>query len=117
MPPEVLDVLIVGSGMIVHDQILPSLYHLQRLGRIGEVTVCARRKETLEALTAAPMLQRAFPGQSFRASLEPFAHAIRQIEPRNIVFVAVPDQLHPNRKIAGFPIAFPQRHRVNYLSC
>ena len=66
-PPEVL---IVGGGMIVHDQILPSLYHLQRLGRIGGVTVCARRKETLDALTEAPMLQRAFPGQSFRATLD-----------------------------------------------
>ena len=31
------DVLIVGGGMITHDQILPSLYHLQRLGVIGEI--------------------------------------------------------------------------------
>jgi len=88
------DVLIVGGGMIVHDQILPSLCHLQRLGRIGEITVCARRSETLRALTEAPTLQRAFPGQKWRSTLEPFAHAIRQMEPRNIVFVAVPDQLH-----------------------
>ena len=28
-------VLIVGGGMITHDQLLPSLYHLQRQGRIG----------------------------------------------------------------------------------
>jgi D-galacturonate reductase len=88
------DVLIVGGGMIVHDQILPSLCHLQRLGKISGITVCARRKETLQALTDAPMLQRAFPGQSWRATLEPFAHAMRQMEPHNIVFVAVPDQLH-----------------------
>jgi hypothetical protein len=90
-PPEVL---IVGGGMIVLDQILPSLYHLQRLGQIGRVTVCARRSETLNALTGAPILQRAFPGLSFRGTLDPFAQAMRQMEPRNIVFVAVPDQLH-----------------------
>jgi predicted dehydrogenase len=87
-------VLIVGGGMIVHDQILPSMYHLQRLGKIGGITVCARRKETLQVLADAPMLQRAFPGQSWHATLEPFVHAMRQMEPRNIVFVAVPDQLH-----------------------
>ena len=70
------DILIIGGGMIVHDQILPSLYHLQRLGRIGDIAVCARRAETLRALAEAPMWQRAFPGQSFHATLEPFAHAI-----------------------------------------
>jgi len=93
-PQDVLDVLIVGGGMIVHDQILPSLYHLQRLGRVGGITVCARRAETLQALTEAAMPRRAFPGQSFHATLQPFAHAMRQMDPRNIVFVAVPDQLH-----------------------
>jgi len=34
-------VLIVGGGMITHDQLLPSLYQLQRKGRIGEISVCA----------------------------------------------------------------------------
>ena len=33
-----LQVLIVGGGMITHDQILPSIYHLQRLGAIGPIT-------------------------------------------------------------------------------
>ena len=28
-----VDVTIVGGGMITHDQILPSIYHLQRTGR------------------------------------------------------------------------------------
>ena len=36
-----LETVIVGGGMITHDQILPSLYHLQRLGRIGAITICA----------------------------------------------------------------------------
>lgn len=88
------EVLVVGSGMIVHDQILPSLYHLQRLGRVGAITVCARRIETLQVLTDAEPLRRAFPGQSFQATLAPFRDAINRLPPRNIVFVAVPDPLH-----------------------
>ena len=28
-------VTVVGGGMITNDQILPSLYHMQRQGRIG----------------------------------------------------------------------------------
>ncbi len=91
---DIPQVLVIGGGMIVHDQILPSLYQLQRLGRIGGISVCARREETLRALAEAAILRRAFPGQSFRGTLEPFAQAMRQMEPRHIVFVAVPDQLH-----------------------
>src|SRR5262249_21564537 len=60
------DVLIVGGGMIVHDQTLPSLYHLQRQGRIEGITVCASRFETVQTLADAAMIRRAFPGQSFR---------------------------------------------------
>ena len=26
---------LIGGGMIAHDQLLPSLYQLQRLGRLG----------------------------------------------------------------------------------
>jgi D-galacturonate reductase len=88
------EVLVVGGGMIVQDQILPSLYHLQRLGRVGSITVCARRAETLQALTDAEPLRRAFPGQSFTGTLEPFAQALERLPPREIVFAAVPDQLH-----------------------
>src|SRR5205814_534084 len=61
-----LEVLIVGGGMIVHDQILPSLYQLQRQGRVGEIAVCASRHETVRALAEADGLLRAFPGQRFR---------------------------------------------------
>lgn len=28
-----LEVTIIGGGMITHDQLMPSLYHMQRLGR------------------------------------------------------------------------------------
>ena len=29
------EVTVVGGGMITHDQILPSLYHMQRQGQIS----------------------------------------------------------------------------------
>ena len=32
-------ILIVGGGMITHDQLLPSLYHMQRQGRLGAIAV------------------------------------------------------------------------------
>lgn len=96
------EVTIVGGGMITHDQILPSLYHLQRLGRIGEITVCASRRQTVAKLAQAEGLQRAFPGQGFRAypdsgdaaHPELFRTVIARMPPRNIVVVAVPDPLH-----------------------
>ncbi len=84
----------MGGGMIVHDQILPSLYHLQRLGRVGAISICARREETLAALGDAPAMQRAFPGQNFRGLLKPYADAVNEAAPGQVVFVAVPDQLH-----------------------
>jgi D-galacturonate reductase len=99
MTPEVL---IVGGGMIVHDQILPSLYHMQRQGRIDGITVCASRFETVQTLTDAPAIRRAFPGQSFRMlpgsagdrQPELYRQAIAEMPPRQIVVAAVPDQLH-----------------------
>src|SRR4051812_11469362 len=100
MRPEVL---IVGGGMITHDQILPSLYHMQRQGRIGEIAICAQRESTVRTLATAPALLEAFPGQSFHAypaggGSDPqpdlFREVIARMPPRNIVVIAVPDQLH-----------------------
>jgi D-galacturonate reductase len=90
------EVLIVGGGMITHDQILPSLYQLQRLGRIGEISVCSQRSETVAGLAAAEDLAAAFPGQSFCGYARPavYGDVIAQMPPRNIVVAAVPDQLH-----------------------
>jgi D-galacturonate reductase len=89
-------ILIVGGGMIVHDQILPSLYHMQRQGRIGEISICSQRRETLDQLAAAPALTGAFPEQTFRPYSHPdrYPQLIAQLPPRSIVVVAVPDQLH-----------------------
>ncbi len=100
MAPQVL---LIGGGMIAHDQVLPSLYQLQRIGRIGEIAVCSSRYETVRALADAEPIRRAFPGQSFclypaAPSERPQPHLFREciaaLPPRQIVFVALPDQLH-----------------------
>jgi D-galacturonate reductase len=97
------EVLIIGSGMIVHDQILPSLYHMQRQGRIGGISVCASSHETVRKLAEAETIRRAFPGQSFRMHPESdgggrrpelYREVLAQLPPRQIVVAAVPDQLH-----------------------
>jgi len=101
MKPEIL---VVGGGMIVHDQLLPSLYQMQRLGKIGEIAVCAQRAAAIASLATAPDLLEAFPDRRFHAYPEggdhdsPQPHLYRDLlqrmPPRNIVVVAVPDQLH-----------------------
>ncbi|HTS31687.1 MAG TPA: Gfo/Idh/MocA family oxidoreductase [Bryobacteraceae bacterium] len=100
MAPQVL---IVGGGMIVHDQILPSLYHLERLGIIAEISICSQSHESVRRLAEAESLARAFPGQSFRMfpaapspSPQPalYREIIAALPPRQIVVVALPDQLH-----------------------
>jgi predicted dehydrogenase len=94
-------VVMVGGGMIAHDQILPSLYQLQRVGRVGDITVVAQRRSTVESLASNEMIRRAFPGHTFRAlpvteGRHPNAYidAIGRLPPRQVVIVAVPDQLH-----------------------
>src|SRR5580700_3597837 len=94
-------VTIVGGGMITHDQILPTLYHMQRSGRVGEITVCASRPATVKTLAAAEALLLAFPGQTFRGLPEAgdpqpelYRDTIQSMPPRQIVVAAVPDQLH-----------------------
>ncbi len=124
------EVLIVGGGMITHDQLLPSLYHMQRQGRIAALAVCASRFSTVEALARAEMLLRAFPGQSFRAwpdragppQLGLYREAIAALPPRQIVVVAVPDHLHYEVVMAALdceqhvlcvkPLALLYRHAV-----
>jgi len=100
-----LDVTIVGGGMIVTDLILPTVYHLQRTGVVGTLHVCDRSSAPLKALKENAELKRAFPGQDFVAhpSLsEPadkvfpdqFAKVLAASRPRQVVIVAVPDQMH-----------------------
>jgi D-galacturonate reductase len=100
-----VDALVIGGGMITSDQILPSLYHLQRLGAIRQLGVCATRSATLRALAANPGISAAFPGSSFTpwpkltrpdGEAQPLAYrdALAAMQPRQLVVVAVPDHLH-----------------------
>ena len=95
-------VLVVGGGMITNDQILPSLYQLQRQGVIGSIAVCAQHARTVQKLKDSSMFATAFPGQSFDGypqsgdSPQPdlYKELIAKMAPHGIVIAAVPDQLH-----------------------
>ncbi len=89
-----MQVIIIGGGMIAHDQILPSFFQLQRLRLVKEIAVCARQESTLQTLAASETIQRAFPGQSFRSTTEPYREAIARMPPHNLVVIALPDHLH-----------------------
>lgn len=89
-----MQIAMIGGGMIAHDQMLPSFYQMQRQGTVGALQVCARNASTLEKLAGAETLRRAFPGQTFRPRLEPFAQVIAELPPEQLVVVALPDDLH-----------------------
>ncbi len=99
-----LNITILGGGMIVHDQILPSLYQLQRERRIGAITIAASSTARLRDLVT-DRFTHAFPGQSFQAMpalSEPDAkrfpdqwkQAVAAMKPRQMVIVATPDEMH-----------------------
>ena len=87
-------VCVIGGGMIAHDQILPSLYQLQRKAIIGDITVNARNADKLNTLMASATIRGAFPTSTFTRVAGDFGQAIAALAPRNIVVVALPDQLH-----------------------
>jgi predicted dehydrogenase len=104
-PDRPINVTIVGGGMITQDLILPSVYHLQRTGAVGDLQVCALDTPPLKALAESAELQKAFPGQTFTPhppldtpESEKFPELFREVlaamPPRNAVIVAMPDQLH-----------------------
>ena len=114
-------VLLIGAGMIAHDQILPALLQMQREGRIGEITVCARSRRSVAALAAAPALRRAFPGQSFAALPDESADseaaypelykaALASMPPRSVVVAAVPDHLH-------YPVVMEALRNEQHVCC
>jgi predicted dehydrogenase len=96
------EVLVVGGGMITNDQILPSLYQLQRNRSIGAISICAQHSRTVRKLFNSEVLAAAFPGQTFKPYPESgdapqpelYKEIIAALPPRNIVIAAVPDQLH-----------------------
>ena len=99
------DVAIVGGGMITNDLLLPSIYHLQRLGLVKAISICALNTPPFEALLENPQLAEAFPGQGFtpcpalsespeKDFPELYKEVIAAMPPHSAVVVAMPDQLH-----------------------
>ena len=91
--------------MITYDLLLPSLYHLQRTGRAGRLSVCALNSAPLRALRDSPEIRQAFPGLTFRPypafdappdrmCPDLYHEALASLAPRQAVIVAVPDQFH-----------------------
>jgi predicted dehydrogenase len=91
--------------MITYDLILPSLYHLQRTGIVGSIKVCALDSAPLKSLKSSREIQEAFPGQDFipfPSLTEPeelkfpelYKEVIAGMKPRQMVVVAMPDQMH-----------------------
>ncbi len=100
-----IDVVIVGGGMITHDQILPTIYHMQRQGKVGDIKICALNSAPLRELAEAKKLADAFPSQSFEAfpslhtdpnEMHPdlYKQVIASLPAHNMVVVAVPDHFH-----------------------
>lgn len=100
-----IDVTVVGGGMITHDLLLPSLFQMQRSGTVGTINVCALDCGPLKTLAQSPIMREAFPEQTFVAhpglSEDPaktfpglYRDVIAAMKPRQVVVVAMPDQLH-----------------------
>lgn len=101
-----LDVTLIGGGMITEVQILPSLYHLQRLGVIGDISICALNAAPLKVLAESGTLTKGFPGHSFTPypdfnKVDPdenfpdlYREVLANAKPHHLAVVAVPDQLH-----------------------
>jgi predicted dehydrogenase len=64
---DALDTIIVGGGMITNDLVLPSVYHLQRLGAVAQIKICALNSAPLRALKESQDLKTTFPGLDFEA--------------------------------------------------
>lgn len=99
------DVTIIGGGMITQDLILPSVYHLQRTGVVGEIAICALNSMPLRSLMENEEFQKAFPGQRFapypdlsenadKTYPDLYKQVLKSMKPRQAVVVAVPDQYH-----------------------
>jgi D-galacturonate reductase len=98
-------VVVIGGGMIAHDQILPSLYQLRRNGLVSDIAICGQRSSTLRSLVDSSVLKRAFPDQSFTpfppfedTSPDPrpklYEQVVSSLPEQSVVIVALPDHLH-----------------------
>jgi D-galacturonate reductase len=112
-----LETTLIGGGMIAHDQILPSLYHLQRTGFVGNIQIAARHSKLHKDLAEAPTLLKNFPGQAFEAfpalTEDPhkshpdmYQRVIERMPKHQLVVVATPEQTH--NEIIRFALAHDQ---------
>lgn len=116
-----LDVVIIGGGMITYDLLLPSAYHLQRTGFINSIKICALDSAPLKALKKSKEISEAFPGQDFEAFppvTEPeekkfpelYKEVIARMTARQLVIVAMPDQLH-------YPVVMEALRNNQHILC
>jgi len=99
-----IDVTIIGAGMIVHDLILPAVYHLQRTGFVGNISICGTRSESTRALKENTQIKEAFPGQYFTPYPDPdagiegdrdlYKKVLASLPLCQAVIIALPDQIH-----------------------
>jgi predicted dehydrogenase len=99
--------------MITKVQLLPTLYHMQRQGAVGEIHINALDAGPLADLAADETLLSGFPGQSFVPHPDPAKVAADQKFPLlykevlaaapkgSIAAVAVPDQFHYDAVMAA----------------
>ncbi len=116
-----IDITIVGGGMITNDLILPSIYHLQRIGVVGKISICSLNNTPLKSLNENEEFKEAFPNQDFtpypdleaapdKNFPELFKTVISEMKTRQAVVVAMPDQLH-------YPVLKEALHNDQHVLC
>ena len=117
-----LDVVIIGGGMITYDLLITLSYIIyRRTGFINTIKVCALDSAPLKALKNSKEIQEAFPGQDFEAFpsvSEPeekkfpdlYKEVIAEMKPRQLVIVAMPDQLH-------YPVVMEALRNNQHILC
>lgn len=92
--------------MITQTQLLPSIYQMQREGLLGDIHVCALDTPPLIALKNDPVLQEAFPEQTFNPHPDPekvsssekfpqlYQEVLAALPTGSIAVIAVPDPFH-----------------------
>ncbi|MEX0776612.1 MAG: Gfo/Idh/MocA family oxidoreductase [Phycisphaeraceae bacterium] len=99
-------VTIVGGGMITRIQLLPTIYHLQREGLLGEIHINALNTSPLVDIQNDASLRKAFVNQTFIPHPDPekvdakqafpdlFKQVLAAAPKYSIAVIAVPDQFH-----------------------
>lgn len=116
-----IDATIIGGGMITEDLILPSVYHLQRTGVIGDIAICALNSTPLKVLIENEEIQQAFPEQWFspypdiseagaRQFPDLYKEVLQKMKSRQVVIIAVPDQFH-------YPIIMDALENDQHILC